>query len=448
MWRAGIVGDSKPDQLVGPYWFRIDDVNSINEGVSQATDQLGSTFTAFSRNVYSGSSWVVVSIINKVDRYGDVIWYKEITVQGNLPSFTSAIPKLNFTQDGNLLVSTFTVENTSTNDVGVVIKINQASGEAMWQRTVSSTQSLVLFEAIEASNGSLYLWGSIQKPTDSRRFPLIVKLASDGTVLWSKAFSTGSQDAYGSQMNLGSDGYLYLAAVDNYTAYRIYKVSAEGTVSWEKVAPFGTPLGFSGSCEWDHLNNFYLLYGGAGEAGVMKFDSSGLLLWQKKLASNVDTWGEKFPPLNGLSIDLQGNIYAAFMGGRMQTWSNISKLTSEGVLVWNRILTYGYQSSLNSQQGGITSSVSVDVDNNLRLHTSGNKAINAKLPIDGTRVGTYSFGPSLRYLDSPMSATSDTHTTESKNTTYYYPTISIDTTLYASTASVSPWTETFKIQMA
>jgi hypothetical protein len=139
------------------------------------------------------------------------------------------------------------------------------------------------------------------------------------------------------------------------------------------------------------------------------------------------------------------------MGGSNQTWSNISKLTSNGELVWNRRLTYGSQTDANNQSGYITASVSVDVDNNLHLHTSGNLAINAKLPIDGSRTSEYFIGDpiynTLRYLESPMTVASDAHTQVTSTTTYYYPTVSVDTTLYATIESVTPWTQSFMLQI-
>ncbi len=140
------------------------------------------------------------------------------------------------------------------------------------------------------------------------------------------------------------------------------------------------------------------------------------------------------------------------MGGSQQQWSNICKLTPEGELVWNRLLSYGTNSNLANQSGYITASVSVDPDNNLRLHTSGNLAINAKLPIDGSRTATYSIGApiynTMRYLDSAMTVTDETHTQETESTTYYYPTVTVDTTLYATATSVTPWTQSFMLQIA
>ncbi len=156
MWSAGVVGDSRPDQLVGPYWARIDNSSSISQEVSQITDSTGAVFTGFSRSVYSGG-WVVKIFLNQLDRYGAVVWYKEITVQGGLPAFYSAWVKLNFTQDGNLLVSLATMTDTATYaSVGVVLKVDKTSGEPIWQRTISSSQPVTIRDALELADGSVF----------------------------------------------------------------------------------------------------------------------------------------------------------------------------------------------------------------------------------------------------------------------------------------------------
>lgn len=232
------------------------------------------------------------------------------------PDYSTNVSKVRVAVDksGNVFVSGGERPNTNagTNVEGTTIAKYDASGVLQWQRMtyyqVSNYGEYVYFENLATDNaGNLYAagWGNYGNNSNGEDIP-IVKYDSDGNLQWQKTFYSNSLDrCYG--MDVDGDGNIYLA-----------------------VYTFHTPsgAGYEDPCV------------------IAKFNSSGVLQWQKGIGGDAGT--SDFSP-QGIKVDSSGNIYATghiYDPSVSSTAGFIVKLDSSGNREW-QYSVQGYSSGNN-----------------------------------------------------------------------------------------------------
>ena len=157
--------------------------------------------------------------------------------------------------------------------------------------------------------------------------------------------------------NVYSTGYVTngtLAA----TSIVLNKQSPSGTLTWSVGITGSSSSGFNSISSMklgiDSSNNIYVmgwLFATGYGANVMKFNSSGTLLWSYILT------GSPSPFFNGIAIDSSGNVYLS--GNNGGSIPIIAKLNSSGAWQW------GYQ--LNGTMGQLSSGVALDSSGNVNV---------------------------------------------------------------------------------
>lgn len=236
----------------------------------------------------------------------------------------------------------FTVMEGSAAPISYAVKYN-AAGAIQWQREIDLDYSSNV--AVSAA-GEVY----VTNCNNQGGVPLILKLSSTGTLVWSRSYSAGvAQSGYNTNNPVffdttGAVFYIYpLSAV--------LKFTAAGALTWQRnIAPAnGVPVPMGGGT--DSSNNVYAgVYDTDFSDGlpiIAKFNSAGTLQWQKLLTltgygtitSNLATW-----------TDSAGNVYVAVQ-------DTITKLNTSGVAQWQRTVS-GAGSFIFS---GVTDSATGDV---------------------------------------------------------------------------------------
>ena len=217
-------------------------------------------------------------------------------------------------------------------------------------------------------------------------------------------------------VSIDSNDNLYAAGEDAYGGSGLLvKYNSSGVLQWQKKLGSGTgstSTKFNG-CATDSSGNIYV----SGSVGafannyelVVKYNSSGVVQWQKKLGDS-----NKINQCSGVAVDSSGNVYTSGTAQGTQLVATLCKYNSAGVLQFQRQLDFNTDvTQANDDQGF---AVSIDSNNNVlwcgkAQSTPGATFFNmfvAKLPRDGTLTGTY--GPAI-YSASSLTSSTPTLTT-------------------------------------
>jgi hypothetical protein len=238
-----------------------------------------------------------------------------------------------------------------------------------------------------------------------------IKFNSSGAVVWQRRWGNNSEDFFGYRVACDSLGNVYSAGttgtLGNASSYRgfIIKYNSSGTLQWQYQYNESTLEGGIYNIRIDSNDNIYATgYFGTGASTVavlLKLNTSGDIVWQRKITGNAGFYWD-------MSFDGSGNIYVAGsdVGNSAATWF---KYNSSGTLQLQRKMT-----NSDFSQTCVYKTAS--------LHLLGNRStpgegLLSKVPADGSLTGTYSLNSISRVYSA--SSLSDAAGTLSKSTLSY-----------------------------
>ena len=273
---------------------------------------------------YNGTDqYIVTSKIDKTD--GSVIWCKTIDGQGDERAYgmgvgptdeivtvgytdtyglqdTAAtlsvepVSNITWTTGGSITFSEFTVDFTFTDGIPTFTNLVDSEGG----RTVGGIIATVLGSTIGGVDG-----------TDD----MVVKVAT-------------------------------LAANDTNDRMVVIKYTANGSIDWQKSIQFDVGYDCSGAdAAIDSSGNIYVcgqyLYDAGGPIGttsamsLVKFDSSGVKQWSRRVVGNCETFA------TSVVVGDDGNLYLNGITGNTNTQDYIwvvAKYNTNGAVIWQRLL--------------------------------------------------------------------------------------------------------------
>jgi len=246
--------------------------------------------------------------ILKLNSSGDVMWQK--SYGGS--AFDNAYNAIE-TSDGNFVVAGFTesIDGDATGNHGqqdyLILKLDH-NGNKIWGKVLGGAYDEQAACVVE-TNEHAYLIAGYSNSSDAnvpdnrgRNDFWVVKLSTDGNVIWKKSYGGGKDDA-GRWIEKSPDGGFVItgyAASNNRDVtgghgaydYWVIKIDSIGTLQWQKSMggslddyPYFVKrcgdgnyviCGSTNSNDDDVTNQY-----GAGDFWVVKIDSIGNLLWQK-----------------------------------------------------------------------------------------------------------------------------------------------------------------------
>ena len=375
-----IVGSGWPSQKF--YWIGILGDASSNYAQSVAFDSSGNVgLCGYSANASDDIQ------VAKYNASGVIQWQSRLYT-ASADGGTSCA----FDASGNLYVCGYTTIASRT--YNLVAKYD-GSGTLQWQRTLGDASVSTYATSITIdTSGNLYVGGASNYGT-STDF-ILSKYNSSGTLQFQKAIGNTSRYDVANSIYVDSSENIYLAGTSNdntvttYVGFAVVKCDSSGNLLWSKklggddAFEQGTAYGVvvdSGGNVYvcGRLNN-----GSSAAIQLVKYNSSGTLQWQRSLNGSGADNGY------GIAIDSSSNIYVVGDGTATVGYLQIAKYNSSGTIQWQRKLgsttfnCYGYGIAVdatgNMYVSGIsTASGSVDF-------------LFAKLLTDGSLTGTYSVG--------------------------------------------------------
>lgn len=352
----------------------------------------GSSFTGYGKcnaldsngNLYItgyGSAGQAYAFLAKYNSSGILQWQRKIQQSTN-PSFGQAIT---IDSSDNIYVAARCSDGVNT--YALLLKYD-TSGNLQWQRKL--TQGSAAANGVTTdSSGNVYVIGYAN---DGFSYIFVAKYNSSGVIQFQRKIRDTNQAA-GWDIKVDNSNNIYITgyAYDgSYTYIYTAQLNSTGGILWQRKFNDVTTNALGRSLSIDSSNNVYVV--GQGNDGsnnyiaILKYNSSGVLQWQRKLQEN-GSFGQ------GVQIDSAGNIYVsgyAADGSSGNQYAIIAKYNSSGVIQWQRkYFTYS-----NLILTSVANAISIDSSGNLYssgyvylLNASGYSFVTLKLKSDGTTTG-------------------------------------------------------------
>ena len=246
------------------------------------------------------------------------------------------------------------------------------SGSLVWQRTWGgpgydwSPRSAVAVD----SSGNVYVIGTTPSFGAGKGDVLLLKFDPSGNLLWQRTWGGSEPDA-GLGLVLDSSDDVYIKGLTRSFpgadhALFLVKFDSFGDLLWQRIGGGSGTADCAYNVALDSLGDVYVVGITRGEqnritgdALLLKFDSSGNLLWQRTWGRNGETeWG------TSVAVDSSDNIYATGWASNPAPRHEdlfLLKLDTSGNLLWQR--TWGGE--------GVQEGLGVAVDASGRIYASG-----------------------------------------------------------------------------
>ncbi len=238
---------------------------------------------------------------------------------------------------------------------GVMLFAFQQGGgqlEVIWGKQIGTSEEEGADDLTLDKKGNIYIagWtgGNLFGQHQGKRDIFIVKMDSNGQILWSKQLGTAEEELCVKIATDGENVYLLTDTEGGWFGESLgrddiilLKFSSDGQLLWGKRLG-GSEQDFCADIAVDQQGNIYII-GNTGsnlfakkrnayEVFLAKFDAAGNLLWGKQFEDGLDA----------IVVDHQGNIYVS--GGSYDKVNDTSllvlaKFAPDGTMIWRQTLT-------------------------------------------------------------------------------------------------------------
>mgnify|MGYP006921325376 CR=1 FL=1 len=271
-----------------------------------STDSFDAIAIDSSNNIYvagqTSTSGISRSLLVKYNSSGTQQWAK--TLGTNITFHNNYWLAVDTDSSGNVYVAG---ETYNTQNRGIIAKYD-SSGTVIWQKSVDGGP-YQFNSLVTASDGTSYVSGTNTSGPIGAQDIAIFKYDSSGNVVWQKNLGTVSGNENTADIKLDSSGNVYLSGrtnVSGTTAPLLVKLDSDGAILWQNQL-VGESTAAPSSMTIDALNNVYLvgfiISGSNYNVHIIKYNSSGDLLWQRVFA------GANFEVGEGVAVGPDGSLY-------------------------------------------------------------------------------------------------------------------------------------------
>lgn len=219
------------------------------------------------------------------------------------------------------------------------------------------------------SSGNIYVVG-MNNPTNTTSFDLfLMKYDASYNLIWRRQVGTTNYEYSGAGLKIDSSNNLYLVVHSwNGTEYEsvLLKYNSSGVLQWQRKISSSVStisLNIFDLCI-DSNNNIYLVaskvkqqYGQYYDTYILKYNSSGVLQWQKEIMPGLDDYNTF---TSSIAKDSNDNIYCIYSKNFITTLGNItyinfgveiSKLDTNGNLLISKTINPIMSSTKLNKEG-------------------------------------------------------------------------------------------------
>jgi len=370
-------------------WFSTSDLTPYTSQYkwlkSITTDTTGNVYVA---GALPFSTSYTNAYVAKLTAAGAVQWHRTIGESGSNIANSVAVDS-----SGNVYICGYTAP-VATGLNALIAKYN-SSGTLQWQRKLGTTNSEVANGVAVDSSGNVYICGKTYTSATADYNFFVAKYNTSGTLQWQRKIvsATAGNTMEANSIAVDSSGNVYATGYETVSAGTnniiTVKYNTSGTIQWQRrlstsrgCTGYGIGLDSTGS-------NVYVtgnleVTGSGNDVVLIKYNTSGTLQWQRTAygASTTSDLG------HSLALDSSDNIYVSIT-------SNSSANTA-GVLKYNSSGSLQFQKSISASGNESIIFYDIVTNNTDSIYLSGYRngsstypGIIAKLAIDGTGNGAY-----------------------------------------------------------
>ena len=215
-------------------------------------------------------------------------------------------------QNGDLFFTATMKSNLGDYDI-VLVKMD-GDGNVVWAKTYQATANDFAFYLLTTDEGNFYLIGTTYSFGQGKSDIWILKVDSDGNLLWQKSYGSVNKDMLFKAISTSDGGCLFAYLNMDISPYKtvIAKIDKDGNISWQKEAQ-NQMYYFSLTLLEDSSGGYLVGLGGFDYTSlIIKIDSNGNIWWEKDY-TNVYHLSDMKNEENGfLILGDNGKICALF----------------------------------------------------------------------------------------------------------------------------------------
>jgi hypothetical protein len=391
--------------------------SGTNTGSNIVVDSSDNMYTCGSSSNNSDSI-----VIAKYDSLGSLQWQKYYRRNsGSSARGTYASGGMTIDSSSNIYFTGYW--NGPNGLIAMFISVT-SSGTTVWATQTQYQQDGVWNSIAVDSSANPYVTGyanDYNGSNNASKWTIARWIPVGGTSWWLKfgAFTGSTAIGIGTGIVTDSSNNVYVTGYANYSGtYDMYiaKFNSSGTVQWQQRF-YSASTDYIHGITLDTSGNVYIVgesdVGGNYNIIIAKYNNSGTIQWQRSLS------GASIENGYGIAVDSSANVYITGNSNTGGTYDLIiAKYDTSGTIQWQRKLT-----GVTGTDSGQAIRVATSTDGTPILYVAGyvgasgsSDMIIAKLPVDGTGVGTFTLG-SYTLTYSATSFTSATSTLTSETST-------------------------------
>jgi uncharacterized delta-60 repeat protein len=266
-------------------------------------------------------------------------------------SFAEKATSIQQTSDGGYVVAGLTESFGAGEKDAWILKLN-AGGTVEWQKTYGGAGPDEIYSIRQTSDGGYIASGSMSPigAGESAEGIWVIRLASDGAILWQKLYGNARPGRADSIQQTADGGYVVAGGVDlggERSAALVLKLASDGSTAWQSTYSGQQPeeaYSIVQTTDGGYIVGGYAMpsykpYATTGyDFWAMKLYPDGSLAWQKAYDAGMDQLSSIQQTSDGGFIvagDTIGSV--SYDSGICDVW--ILKLNPDGSVAWHG--TYG-----------------------------------------------------------------------------------------------------------
>lgn len=392
------------------YWLNQLSKSGFSVGISNVGDY---ATTDASGNIYYCGFQVLTgggdqsANLLKLDSSSAITWQRKLDELTNVELGCSVA----LDSSGNVYVFGRGDGPSSGDSSGVYIKYN-SSGTLQWQKklTDSYTWTIIVSAKIDSS-GNIYVCGQTYNNTTNTFDGFVAKLDSSGAITWQRRVYTNNSD-YLRQIFITSSGDVYTVGHTYGTSIKdkaiIVKYNSSGVLQWQREITHSDNVIGSGVVVDSSGNVYMSCYSRDTSSGsyynghLLKYNSSGVLQWQKKTTYSAYTTAT---PIQNYKLSIDSSDYLYLIAPSISYVTNYGSPTLIQKFDINGNEIFARNFNLDNISAGFSIQADIHISSaNMYLRVYIGSTIDAKLPTDGSKTGKYQVGvANITYV--PVSTT-------------------------------------------
>jgi hypothetical protein len=302
-------------------------------------------------------------------------WLATLTGTIGLDAFYSTASD----SSGNIFASGYSHTDVTANPSDILVAKYSSAGSLSWQYkyapSYANSDDSAVYSTID-STGNYYFSAQVGiYNANGATGPTIVKVDTNGNILWQKelkyiASPVGGQFNYRVQAIKYHNNYLYYVGTNLNTTKEestLLKLDLSGNIIWQKKLNYTGTANVANSyrdVNCDSLGNVYVIQAWSGDgytngAGIIKYDSSGTIVWKKFINNLFISNGAQ---VGGRVFDIDSTDNLVIFASRTGTNPLVLiKINSAGSIVWKKDILLPVHPSASFSSNGQRG---VNVNNN------------------------------------------------------------------------------------